>query len=161
VRFQNKAFNESSVTVIRDDNRDGNNWMIGFLQFVRFEQDKHFIKFGYQFDWEETDGRNFDYRGHRLQAGGQYTLPWYGIRLKYDFDVHFRDYLHKNTVLPSNAPGTRARSDTELTNIVRGELPLPYNFTLAAEYQRSDVHSNLAVFDYTRNVFTILLSWTY
>ena len=160
VRYQNKEFNEQGV-VLADEVRDANNWMVGFLQFVRFAQDRHFLKFGYQFDYEDADGRNFEYRGHRLQAGAQYTLPWMAIRLKYDFDVHFRDYLNKNTVLPVLAPGTRSRYDTEFTNVVRGELPLPYNLTLAAEYQRTDAQSNLAVFYYTRNVFTVLLSWTY
>ena len=159
-RFQNKEFNEQG-TVVADEIRDANNWMVGFLQFIRFEKDKHFLKFGYQFDYEDADGRNFEYAGHRLQVGAQYTLPWMAIRLKYDFDVHFRDYLNRNTVLPSNAAGTRSRYDTEITNVVRGELPLPYNLTLAAEYQRTDAHSNLAVFDYTRNVFTVLLSWSY
>lgn len=159
-RYQNKEFDEQSGTLAQEV-RDANNWMVGFLQFFRFEQDRHFVKFGYQFDYEDADGRNFEYTGHRLQAGAQYTLPWMAIRLKYDFDVHFRDYHHTNTLLPSNAPGTRARYDTEITNIVRGELPLPYNLTLAAEYQRTDAHSNLAVFDYTRNVFTVLLSWVY
>ena len=29
--------------------------------------------------------------------GAQYTLPWYDIRLAYDFDMHYRNYLHANT----------------------------------------------------------------
>jgi len=99
--------------------------------------------------------------GNRVLAGGQYTLPWLAIRLKYDLDVRFRNYQHKNSLLPTTAPGTTRRQDQEITNIVRAELPLPHSFTMVAEYQRTMNISNIAVFDYTRNVYTLMLSWSY
>jgi hypothetical protein len=34
-------------------------------------------------------------------------------------------------------------------------------WTVAAEYQRTNVNSNVPVFDYSRNVFTVILSLTY
>src|SRR5256712_354515 len=118
-------------------------------------------KLGYQFDWDDAVGRNYEYVGNRILAGGQYTLPWLAIRLKYDLDVHLRNYQHNNSLLPTTAPGTTQRQDQEITNIVRAELPLPYSFTLVAEYQRTMNISNIAVFDYTRNVSTLMLSWSY
>jgi hypothetical protein len=48
-----------------------------------------------------------------------------------------------------------------VNNIVRFELPLPHSFTLAGEYQYTNNGSNLAVFDYTRNVVSLILSWVY
>jgi hypothetical protein len=128
---------------------------------VRFAQDRHFLKGGYQFDYEDTEGKNYQYRGNRILAGGQYTLPWKGVRLKYDFDVHFRDYLHKNSLLPVTAPDTKRRQDTEFTNIARAELPLPRNLTLSAEYQSTVNNSNIDIFEYTRNVYSLILSWNY
>jgi tetratricopeptide (TPR) repeat protein len=159
-RYQNKNFNQIIDTLPAED-RDGNNWMIGATQLVRFSEDRHYVKLGYQFDWDDTVGQNYEYVGNRIIAGGQYTLPWLAIRLKYDLDVHFRNYQHKNTLLPITAPGTTRRQDQEITNIVRAELPLPYSFTLAAEYLRTNNISNLAVFDYTRDVYTLMLSWSY
>jgi hypothetical protein len=44
---------------------------------------------------------------------------------------------------------------------VRAELPLPKNFTLAFEYQSTLNLSNIAVFDYTRNVYTVMVPWSY
>src|SRR5437660_1779079 len=111
VRFQAKDFADVDRTQrIINDNRSGNNYMAGFLHFVRFAEDRHYLKVGYQFDWDDTgndDGRNWMYYGNRLSFGGQYTLPWWAIRLKYDLDAHLRDYTHKNTVLPTYAPGTK------------------------------------------------------
>jgi tetratricopeptide (TPR) repeat protein len=159
-RYQNKNFNQRFDTAPAED-RDANNWMIGGVQLVRFSEDRHYIKFGYQFDWDDTVGQNYEYLGNRIIAGGQYTLPWWAIRLRYDLDVHLRTYQHSNTLLPTTAPGTVQRRDQEITNIVRAELPLPYNFMLAFEYQSTINLSNIAVFAYTRNVYTMMVSWSY
>jgi tetratricopeptide (TPR) repeat protein len=165
VRFQAKDFADvDQAQRIANDNRSGNNYMAGFLHFVRFAEDRHYLKIGYQFDWDDTgkdDGRNWMYFGNRLSFGGQYTLPWWAVRLKYDLDVHFRDYTYKNTLLPTYAPGTKWRQDQEMTNIVRAELPLPRNFTLAAEYQVTRSFSNIEVFDYLRNVASVSIIWSY
>jgi hypothetical protein len=100
----------------------------------------------------------------------QYTLPWQGIRLKYDMDAHIRDYVHKNSLLPTTDPGTKRRHDTEITHVMRVEWPLPWklqvlgqetNFTLAAEYQSTGAHSNIDIFDYDRRVTSLILSWSY
>jgi len=160
-RYQNKEFDERVPPLPKQEVRDADNYTIGALHVLRFAQDQHFLKGGYQFDYEDTEGMNYAYYGHRLLAGGQYTLPWYGIRLKYDLDVHLRDYVHRNNILPTYAPGTKERFDAEVTNVVRAELPLPYNLTLSAEYQLTRNLSNIEVFHYARNVVSMILSWRY
>lgn len=160
LRYQRKDFaNDSNVA--REEKRSGNNWLAGLSHIFRFEGDKHLLKLGYQADFDNTEGRNFRYFGHRMLAGAQYTLPWGALRLKYDFDVHFRDYRHRNTVLPSGAPNSKERYDTEYTHVLGFTYPLPYNFTLAVDYQRIDAHSNLDIFAFRRNVFSAILIWTY
>lgn len=174
-RWQYKDY-KSPVATPRDS-RDGYNYMAGLVHLLRFGQDAHFIKLGYQFDYDDVKGRNFRYRGHRLLAGAQYTLPWGGIRLKYDFDGHLRDYAYDSRV---ETLTSKKRQDEEITNTFRTEIPL-FSLTpgfrrcpasgpgsaecvawvLSAEYQRTDAASNIAVFDYTRNVFSLILSLTY
>jgi hypothetical protein len=56
---------------------------------------------------------------------------------------------------------SKKRQDEEVTNILRIEVPLPAGFTVSGEYQSSINQSNVAVFDYTRNVVSLTLSWTY
>jgi tetratricopeptide (TPR) repeat protein len=174
-RFQNKDF-YASPGQLEDEDRDARNWMVGLTHVFRFAQDKHYIRVGYQFDYEQADGRNFTYAGNRFLAGGQYTLPWGTTRLKYDFDLHQRHYLHANTLLPVVNPGTREREDSEQNHVVRVEQVLAANLgpasigcasnapcplTLAAEYQRTIADSNLAVYSYNRNVWSLTLSWQY
>lgn len=161
VRYQDKDFAETSPPPVRQEIRDATNWMGGFLHLVRFAQDRHFLKAGYQHDHDNTDGRNYAYVGHRFTVGGQYTLPWWAMRLKYDFDVHVRTYRSLNSILPTYAPGTKKRRDEEIVNIFRAELPLPRDLTLAAEFQATRTHSNIEVFDFSRNVLSLVLSWSY
>jgi tetratricopeptide (TPR) repeat protein len=174
-RFQNKDF-YASPGQLEDEDRDARNWMVGLTHVFRFAQDKHYIRVGYQFDYENADGRNFTYAGNRFLAGGQYTLPWGSTRLKYDFDLHQRHYLHANSLLPVVSPGTREREDSEQNHVVRVEQVLAANLgpasigcasnapcplTLAAEFQRTVADSNLAVYSYNRNVWSLTLSWQY
>ncbi len=179
-RFQNKEFFESNPLPIDEEFRDANNYTWGVLHLLRFAGDKHLVKAGYQFDWEDAQGRNYRYHGHRLLAGVQYTLPLPALvrkgpfatsdlRLSYDFDAHLRDYYHKNSVLPSTNPGSKWRQDEELNNTVRAEVPFngPTVFgeatkmSLAASYQNTLAYSNIAVFNYTRNVYSLTLTWSY
>ncbi|MBI4607937.1 MAG: tetratricopeptide repeat protein [Candidatus Rokubacteria bacterium] len=165
LRYQNKQF-ANDTNIPREDKRDGNNWMAGLTHIFRFEGDKHLLKLGYQWDFDDTEGpsrrgKNFSYLGHRVLAGLQYTLPWAGLRFKYDFDIHLRDYRNTNTLLPVASPNTKERFDTESTHMVGLTLPLPYDLTLAAEYQRIVSRSNLAVFSFDRNVVSLSLIWSY
>ena len=178
IRFQAKDFADIPGAPPQE-NRDGDNWMAGFVHLLRFAQDRHFLKIGYQFDYDNTEGSNYEYLGNRISTGAQYTLPWYDIRLKYDFDVHLRRYLNRNTILPSTAPDTVRRKDNEFTHNVRVELPIAYSpgwvcgpwgsvrertekcLTLTADYLYTDAQSNIAVFDFRRNVFSLILSWSY
>jgi tetratricopeptide (TPR) repeat protein len=182
-RFQHKEFFETRPEPPKEEFRDADNYMAGFIHLLRFAEDRHLIKLGYQFDWEDARGRNYEYVGHRALVGFQYTLGapifgfapkgdrwWSPIRLKYDIDVHWRDYLNKNTLLPTPSPTTAWRRDREMTNSVRAEIPLqlvwePFirkdSLTLSAEYQATVTKSTLDVFEFTRNVFSLVLSWTY
>lgn len=168
-RYQDKEFFEGRQRPAPEEFRDADNFMGGILHLFRFAEDRHLIKVGYQYDVEEAQGRNYRYHGHRILAGGQYTLPWYGIRLFYDFDLHLRDYRGRNSILPTYAPGTRSRDDEEFNNTVRADLPIggptlwgqSTRLTLSASYQNTIANSNIEVFEYTRNVYSLTLSWAY
>lgn len=165
LRYQSKQYSHDT-NIPREEKRDADNWLVGLVHLFRFEGDRHFVKLGWQFDYEDTlgpnrRGLNYEYVGNRFLVGGQYTLPWLGIRLKYDFDAHLRDYQNVNTFFPIAAPGTVRRRDREYTSVLGAVLPLPYNLSFALEWQRIWDDSNIAVFSYTRNVVSGTLIWTY
>jgi hypothetical protein len=166
-RIQAKDFLNDALTILPlpDENRDAMNYLGGITHIFRFNDDRHFLRIGYQFDREDADGRNYTYSGHRILTGGQYTLPydfaWGPPRLRYDYEVHLRNYQNLNTVLPTTAPGTVKRQDTEQLHVMRVEQPLPKNFTLSAEFQATIARSNLDLFSYDRQVVSLILSWQY
>jgi len=160
-RYQNKDFMHEKTLVSRADARDASNYMVGLAHYLRFSGDQHYVKFGYQFDYEAADGNNWDYNGHRAVAGAQVTLPL-DLKLRYDFDMHFRDYRHLHTYLPTGiAQPAIHRSDRDMNHMVSLSKDLPYNLTVAVEYLYSRAFSNLEVYDYTRNVVSLSVSWRY
>ena len=123
-RFQHKNFATGSP---KPEDRDAKNYMVGFLHLFRFQQDKHLIKLGFQQDWEYADGRHYTYQGQRIQAGAMYTLPWWAIRAKWDFDVHFRHYRRER--VPSD---DAAREDGPARSGIEQRGPVPHRGRRAA-----------------------------
>ena len=164
-RYKEKD-SEPPLVIPKQLNQDATNWLVGFLHFIRFDRDRHFVKGGYQVDVEQAQGTDYSYVGHRFILGGQYTLPWNDIRLVYDFDLHYRDYQHHNLLLPSENPGTTKRNDKEITNTARMEVPLPWFFKsqtlfVTAEYTSKVVDSNLSLYSYNRNYGAVYFTWQY
>lgn len=146
--------------------QDAVNYLVGVVHFVRFDRQRHFVKAGYQFDYDDTRGSNYVYLGHRFVAGAQYTLPWRDVRLTYDFDLHYRDYPHAHTLLPLRRGGSRERSDLEYTQTARIDVPLPWftreqAFFVTGEYTSKIADSNLSAFSYHRNYAAIYFTWQY
>ena len=169
-RIEIKRYKEKETTpptvIASELNQDATNWLVGFVHFIRFERDRHFIKGGYQLDIEQAQGTDYSYVGHRFLLGAQYTLPWRDIRLTYDVDLHYRDYLHRNRFLPADEPGAKERNDKELTNTVRAEMPLPWFFSgqslsVTGEFTNKVVDSNIKLFRYHRNYAAVYFTWQY
>jgi Tfp pilus assembly protein PilF len=161
-RFQDKEFLNDRDVTDTSEVRDAFNHMIGVLHFFRFAADRHFIKAGYQFDDEAAKGENYKYLGHRLIAGFRYTLPW-DIRFDFTFEFHKRVYASNHTILrtdPIGVPNER-RKDWEQTYQYGLSKDLPYNLTLALEGLTVINNSNFEIYDYTRNVVTLGLTWRY
>lgn len=162
-RFQDKTFLREGDFTQRFPAaaRDARNWMGGFTHVLRFQGDRHLLSLGYQYDVEDAKGADFSYDGHRVLAGGLVTLPWGDIRLRYDYQIHFRDYRNLNATFPLTAPGTIKRNDTEQIHFARIEKPLPFNLTFSLQYQRIQDRSNLAIYAYTQNMYSAVMTWNY
>jgi tetratricopeptide (TPR) repeat protein len=160
-RYQYKDYMHEKTLITTSDDRDGSSYMAGLTHYLRFQGDRYVLKAGYQYDMDATVGSNWNYGGHRLLIGGQITLPWYEIKLRDDFDVHFRQYENPHTYLPTTGPGTMRRKDTEYTNMVTLFKEFPRNITVALEYLYDKVNSNIELFSYTRNVITLSVNWRY
>jgi tetratricopeptide (TPR) repeat protein len=143
--------------------RDGYNNTLGFVHAFRLASDKLILRIGYQYDNESTEGAAFSYSGNRLLTGGQLQLPWGNMTLRYDYDVHWRAYKN-NQVTPAftDRDGFLSqRYDIQQTHFVQLTKPLPNNFAITAQYQGIRNQSEIPLYDYTKNSWTMVLTWTY
>jgi tetratricopeptide (TPR) repeat protein len=155
-------FDEGNV--VPQEVRDGIYYLIGAVHFFLLEEGRHFIKGGYRFDYNATEGSNWQYAGHHFVFGVQYTLPWQEIRLRYELDFQQRFYTHDNSLIPVEAPGTVRRRDREaihLFSVAKDFVVMSQSFTATLEYLFDDNDSNLAPYAYTRNVVTSSLTWRF
>jgi Surface lipoprotein assembly modifier len=163
LRLQVKAFFDDG-NIVPEEVRDGCNYLIGPTHFLLFDGGRHFIKIGYHFDYDATEGKNWEYTGHRFIFGVQYSLPRQGIRLRYELDFHQRFYSHANSLIPVEAPGTIRRRDREaihLFSVGKDFVFRSQQFTASLEYLFDDNDSNLASYAYNRPVVTSSLTWRF
>jgi len=163
-RYQIKTFfQEPGDNDVRfaADLRDAFNNMIGFLHVFRFAQDRYLFRLGYQRDNEAASGSAFTYTGNRIQIGGDVTLPWQDLSLRMQYDIHWRDYAYPQVLFLDDADQLSRRFDIEHDIFVQLSKALPYNLSAALQYQSIRNTSNIPVYDFTKNVFTMLLTWTY
>ena len=159
-RLQAKDFfNDRDVS--RREVRDAINYAIGPIHFLVFEEGRHYLKLGYNFDYDKAEGEDWTYAGNRLLFGGQYTLPWWDVRLRYDLDVHWRSYKYKHSLLPATAPDTVKRRDTEPVHFFGVSKDFFTNFTAAIEYLFDNNRSNLDSYTYKRHVVTTSVTWRF
>jgi hypothetical protein len=158
--FQVKDFfNDRDVD--RPEVRDALNVAVGPLHFLMFEEGRHYVKLGYQYDFESAEGENWSYSGHRLLTGGQYTLPWWEIRLRYDLDFHWRFHKHRHSLIPVTATGTVRRRDREPLHLVTVAKDFLTDFTVSLEYLFDNNKSNLEPFEYKRHIVTTSVTWRF
>ena len=172
-RVQGKVFNNfTGIPLPPEENRDAVNYMVGVSHTFYWSGDRHWFRVGYQWDTDVARGHNWSYRGSRVLAGVQTTLPSWDTRLGYYMDVHFVNYLHANSLFPIINPGKVQRADIEQTHIFTVEQPLPFlrrqeagaprsPLAVRFEYQIGATSSDIALYAYDRNVLSVSISYTY
>jgi tetratricopeptide (TPR) repeat protein len=163
-RWQKKDFYREPVALdprFTSEQRDAYNIMFGFVHAFRFAQDKHIVRFGYQYDDETAAGTAFSYKGYRGQAGLQSALPIAGLIFRYDYDIHFRDYKNTQTIFRDFSGQLSPREDTQQTHSAQLVYPISDHWSITAQYQRVLNKSSVPLYDYVQNVYTGLLTWTY
>ena len=156
IRFGGGSFNTDTF-------RDGYNNMLGVLHAFRFANDRLLLRIGYQYDNESTKGGAFSYQGDRLLTGGQLKIPWGDMTLRYDYDVHWRNYKNSQTFpFFTDRDGRLVkRHDIQQTHLVQLTKPLPNNFAITAQYQGIRNESRIPIYDFTKNVWSLIVTWTY
>jgi tetratricopeptide (TPR) repeat protein len=169
LQFRFQAKNYSPDPFIHKETRDALNYMVGPTHYFQFDNGRHFVKLGYQYDREFAQGRNWEYIGNRLLIGGQYTLPWQEIRLRYDFDQHWRNYRHVYNVSPFDldpagdvrAQRRRDREGVHTVSLAKDFAVSAQKFNAALEYVYDNARSNQPAFRFSRHIVIPSITWRF
>lgn len=129
-------------------NRDSDNHAIGLTQWLFSAHHTRSLKLGYLFDVDQARGNNWDYEGHRVLFGVQSSL---GRRLRIHAEAEYypQRYRHVNT------RSQKRRRDKEYTYSLGLEWELRKSLTLSVRYLRKNHDSNIADYDYERDVYSV------
>lgn len=136
------------------EERDGETFSgsLGWMYF--FMQGKGLARMRYSYAQEHTDGRNWSNRENRLSAS--LLAPIKGkLRGQIAGDVAYTDYTHTNRVFD-----VKRRNET-----YTGSVSLMYEIfkdtDVLAQYTYVRDKSNIAIYDYRREIFTVGFEYRY
>src|SRR5215510_3271344 len=158
-----KTFRDDQLGQPVNQTRDGINWMFGAMQYWRFSDDRGYVRAGYTFDTDRTGGGetaqfgvatngDWSYIGNRLSAGVTYQ-PLPATTLQLALDYYRQDYSNPNSFSPDLAK----RKDNVYLLTGTAVRDLNSWLWLAFQYSFTRDQSNVAVFEYTRNIVSLTL----
>ena len=145
VKLQVKNYLRSPVNA--DEDRDAFRVAPGLGWFFFFPNNKGFFGLRYELDVEDTEGRNWNYFGNRVNASLQLGLIG-KLKLTVVGDFYFQDFLDRHTTF-----GVK-RDDDAYTLSTLLSYPLGKNLELQFRYTFVEHDSNIALYEYDRNVFS-------
>jgi tetratricopeptide (TPR) repeat protein len=143
-----------------DEDRRAANELLGFIHCwgycntVRFALGQFLINFGYNWDHDDANGRNWRYTGHKAIGGFSVGLPW-ELQFVTNVEFHARFYPGANTVFGGH------RRDFETTALAVISKDLTQNLTVALQHFWDRDFSTISDFRTYRQVVALGLTWRY
>jgi Flp pilus assembly protein TadD len=128
-----------------DRDRDAETPVIGTLQLFALGSWERHLLLGIDGEFENADGRQFDYNGFSALAGLKLPIPI--VERRWRLDLRYR-YRHRDYQAGNSSPfGTR--EDRIHSGRARLEIPIAPYTAFRVEYEYEDATSNLPSADYT------------
>ncbi len=137
-----------------DEDRDALNHRVGLVHYIFFDHQRYGVNFGYNYDFEDADGKNWSYGGHRAVAGFLVTLPW-EVRATTNFEFHARHYDGTNSTFQKH------RNDQETTVLSSLAKDITPSLTMSLEHLWNSNDSTIGSYSYHRQVYSLGLTWRY
>lgn len=171
-RFQDKDFRSPTTLNLLQEKRDGQNHLVGATHVKLFAGGRHFVRVGYQAEYEDTQGSDYRYVGNKASFGFQVTGPW-EVRFQAGYDFQFRAYPRTNRLAAAlnqlkaegsdveGAPFRKLRRDSDHVFTASLSRDFPHGFNAALEFFKERNSSTFSLFDFDRNVVTFSVGWKY
>jgi tetratricopeptide (TPR) repeat protein len=165
-RYQNKDFQHGRFLI--NSARDGKNWLAGVTQYFLFADRTGFARIGYIYDTDRTGGgapdiaplpgtptnSDWAYHAHRVLAGVDLPPIW-TLRVGLAFDYYRQNYDHPNSF---SLDGMTRRHDDIYIFTGSVSRNLTENLALTFQYTYTRDQNNIPVFDYSRNIYSLVLT---
>ena len=167
VRYQNKDFKDFQLDRLGvNPTRDANNWMIGGMQYLLFQENRGHVRAGYTFDTDRTGGgdvaqavpgrpseTDWSYIGHRFSTG-MALQPAAATTLDLAVDYYRQGYDNPNSF---SLGGATVRKDNIYLVTGTAVHDLRSWLWVAFQYSYTRDDANIAVFNYVRHVVSFTL----
>jgi len=150
-RWQHKEYHSPTIDT---NDPDGMNLRGEYNQYYLLQGGRGYLRAGIGWEGERTHGENMDYTAFLVLAGLQYQLPW-ELTFNFDFEYQNRSYMHPNTIFGMERDDLRYSLAWQLTK------PLGNGFDLRGRVAHIRNDSNIGDYDYDRQIYSLLLSWSY
>ncbi|MBI5971370.1 MAG: tetratricopeptide repeat protein [Deltaproteobacteria bacterium] len=145
-RWQRKDYKKNVLFI--DETKDGDTNAAGLSGYYLFDGNKGFVNMSYTYDREFTSGANWRYVGHKGGLGLLYPVT---TKLKFNLsgEFYYQKFDKQNSVF------LKSRRDRTYTGSALLSHPVWedwVDFQLQYVFIRGD--SNVAVYDYDKNVYT-------
>lgn len=147
--------------------RDRDGWTVrtGADQYVVFNRGRALARLSYRYEGNRAAGTDWEYDSHQIGLGLQTTV-WEGFTFNVDWGYARFDYKHINSfdVLlfgELTAADTQKRQDDRLSAAITLTQALGRFFFLSLNWSHTTNFSNIAFFEYDRNVIALTLTGRY
>lgn len=124
------------------------------FELSAFGENEGYLNLLYEFSKEETDGRNWEYIGNKVAL--IYLMPLLqNAKLRLAGDVKYENFTNNHTIF------NKERRDIiyGLSGLLFYKFHENLDLQLLYSYRRDD--SNIGIYDYDRNVYSIGIEWRY
>jgi|SRR5579863_974212 len=154
-RYGDKSFYNSQPLFPTNSDRDVHTHQIGLTHYFAYLPHGS-IHLGYLFEKEMAGSsllqRDWSFDGHHILLG-IVSPPWKRFTLAIDGDYMIRRFLHDNSFDPG-----RKRDDDGPTLVTTVSRSIGRSFDVALQYLYQRNHSDIALFDYSRSIYSALVS---
>ncbi len=151
--YQYRSFSDQGAWEGTREDRDAHHYGAGLSQTFLYRQMR--LTLGYDMSVENAQGGNYDYTGHQLSAGFSSPLHFWNLQFDLYSNVRFLSYDGTNSLFNLH------RNDTQYMTVATLRKPLKYGMALFAEYTHTHNNSDIALYEYTRNMYLVGLEWKF
>lgn len=153
IGFDRRDFTENSID--KNENRDGNVFSVSAGYMHPYKEGRGIFSLLYEFSDDEAQGLNWANLGNRFSLSLLIPYIMKRTNLVISGDAFLQDYKNTHTVFKVK------RKDRTYTGSAAFVVALLKELNLNVQYSHIRSDSNIAIYDYNRNIYTVGLEYRF